>query len=123
MQRRWPSGSDRAIWRLSTAPTDAPSVVAEIAAAIPDARWYYDWGGGLIWLAVPPAGDAGALAVRQALASVSGHATLVRAADEIRSNVPVFQPLTPAAMKLTEGIKRSFDPAGVLSPERMYAGL
>jgi glycolate oxidase FAD binding subunit len=113
---------DSAVWRLSTAPSAGPAIVAKIAAAVPDARWFYDWGGGLIWLAVPSAGDAGAAIIRQALAG-SGHATLVRAPVEIRRRVPVFQPLPSAAMKLTDGIKRSFDPAGVFSPGRMYAGL
>ena len=48
---------DAAVWRISTAPMKGPEVSASVAAALP-ARWFYDWGGGLIWLAC---GAAGAL--------------------------------------------------------------
>ncbi len=111
-----------AIWKISVAPTRGADVVATIARKI-DARWFYDWSGGLIWLAVPPEGDCGAAIVRAAIASTGGHATLVRAPDHVRGKVDVFQPLAEPLMKLTRGIKASFDPDGVLNIGRMYAGM
>ncbi|HSQ05619.1 MAG TPA: FAD-linked oxidase C-terminal domain-containing protein, partial [Burkholderiales bacterium] len=33
----------------------------------------------------------------------------------------VFHPLAPGLMKLHQRLKRSFDPAGILNPGRMYA--
>ncbi|HEY8566837.1 MAG TPA: glycolate oxidase subunit GlcE [Beijerinckiaceae bacterium] len=113
---------DAAVWRLSTAPTRAPALVDAIAARL-DARWFYDWGGGLVWLACPATGDVGAAAIREALRPVGGHATLVRAPVEVRAAVDVFEPLDSALMRITSGIKASFDPAGVLNPGRMYAGI
>ncbi len=113
--------SDRAIWRISTVAGKAPAVTAAIAAALPDARWFYDWGGGLIWLSVDAANDAGAAAIRSVLAPETGHATLIRAPDAIRSAVPVFQPLAGPAMALTAGVKRSIDRDGVFGRGRMYA--
>ena len=86
-------------------------------------RNLYDWGGGLVWLSLPATGDAGAKPVRAAIAKASGHATLMRAPDAIRRDVPLFQPQSAGLMKLTEGIKRSFDPAAIFEPGRMYAGL
>ena len=79
--------------------------------------------GGLIWLAVPSQGDAGAATIRTALLRTGGHATLVRAPDPLRAAVDVFQPLAAPLMRLTAGVKTSFDPAGVLEPGRMYAGI
>ena len=112
-----------AIWRLSVAPTCGVDVAAAIAAAVPQAKHYYDWGGGLIWLSVPATHDASATLIRAAIASAGGHATLVRAANDIRASVPVFQPLASALMKVTAGIKASVDPAGLFEPGRMYAGI
>lgn len=109
------------VWRLSVAPTSGPNVVAAIAAKLKDARWFYDWGGGLVWLAVPPRPDAGVSVIRGAAEAVGGHATLVRAPPEIRSRVPVFQPLPEPLMKLSGGLKVSLDPKGVFEPGRMYA--
>jgi glycolate oxidase FAD binding subunit len=111
---------ERAIWRVSTAPMKGPDVAARVARTV-DARWFYDWGGGLIWISTPAAGDAGAAAIREATGAFGGHATLVRAPAEIRAAVEVFEPQSEAVMKLTRGIKTSFDPAGILNPGRMYA--
>ncbi|MGL4438390.1 MAG: FAD-binding protein [Bosea sp. (in: a-proteobacteria)] len=114
---------DAAIWRISTAPTRTPGMVAAIAAAVPGARWFYDWGGGLVWLAVPPhEGDAASATIRAAVASAGGHATLIRAPRELRASLDVFQPLGPLH-GVTGGIKTSFDPAGIFEPGRMYAGM
>lgn len=113
---------DAAIWRISTAPTRAPAMTATIAAAVPGARWFYDWGGGLVWLSVPPTGDAASATVRAAVASAGGHATLIRAPRELRASLDVFQPLG-ALKAVTGGIKTSFDPAGIFEPGRMYAGM
>jgi glycolate oxidase FAD binding subunit len=113
---------DEAVWRLSAAPTSGPQLAEQVARAL-DARWYYDWSGGLLWIATSAAGDAGAGAIRAAVRQHGGHATLIRAPAEVRAAVDVFQPLSPALMQLTAGIKSAFDPKGILNPGRMYAGV
>ncbi len=120
---RFFAGTDEAVWRLSVAPTHGPLATAAIAARVPGARWFYDWGGGLVWLAVPAGDDAAAGAVRTALKPLGGHATLVRAPAAIRATVPVFEPLAQPLMRVTAEIKTSFDPAGIFEPGRMYAGI
>jgi glycolate oxidase FAD binding subunit len=113
---------DKAVWRVSTSPARGPDVAAQVARAL-HARWYYDWSGGLLWIAASAAGDAGAAVIRAAVREHGGHATLIRAPAEVRAAVDVFQPLSPALMQLTAGIKAAFDPAGILNPGRMYAGV
>ncbi len=49
--------ADRAVWRLSVAPSRGVEVAQNIARQI-DAVWFLDWGGGLVWLAVVEPGDA-----------------------------------------------------------------
>jgi len=111
---------ERCLWRISVAPSEAPRVTARIATGI-DASWFYDWGGGLVWLDVPSADDAGAMLVRGAVSP--GHATLIRAPDPIRLAVPVFQPQEAALAALSARIKQAFDPAQILNPGRMYRGV
>jgi len=106
----------RAMWRVSVAPTQGPAV----AAALPDADWFLDWGGGLVWLAVPATGDAAAAKLRASYAE--GHATLMRAPDAVRAAVPVFEPATPGVAALNKGVKAQFDPRGILNPGRMFEG-
>ncbi len=114
--------ADAVVWRISTAPTQAPGILDRIG--VPGCDAYYDWGGGLIWLAVGTAGDdAGAAAVRSALAPAGGHATLVRAPAGVRATVSVFQPQPDGVAALTRRIKNGFDPNAILNPGRMYPGV
>jgi len=112
------AGDDRVIWRISA----APSRGHEIAAAIGESEYFYDWAGGLIWLALPSMHDGGAARVRSAVAG-NGHATLIRAAPGLRASVAVFEPQTQGLAALTRRVKESFDPKGVLGPGRMVAGV
>lgn len=111
-----------AIWRLSLTPSKAPGVLADIRRKL-DIRHFYDWGSGLVWLAVATSDDAGELVIRSAMRGVGGHATLVRASSEVRNKVDVFEPLSPTLLKLTQRIKDAFDPDRILNFGRMYSGV
>lgn len=116
-----PSGA-RDLWRISTSPTRGPDIGRRLAEQV-DAEILYDWAGGLIWAALPPTADAHATQVRAAVAAAGGHATLIRAPSAVRAAVEVFTPEAPAIAALTKRVRDSFDPDGVLSPGRMWAGL
>jgi glycolate oxidase FAD binding subunit len=116
--------ASRLIWRLSVPPATGAAVVSAIVAALgADIRYFFDWGGGLVWLSVPPSvPDGGHEAIRTAVASSGGHATLLRAPDSLRTVIPVFQPQPEALAALSKRVKESFDPRGILNPGRMYLG-
>lgn len=117
-------GTADAVWRLSVPPASGASVLQAIAAAgLSGMRHFYDWGGGLIWLSLPAAGDAGAASIRAAISGTGWHATLMRAPLPLRAAVDVFQPQDPALATLARRVKESFDPAGRLNPGRMYQGI
>ncbi|NHQ75420.1 glycolate oxidase subunit GlcE [Roseovarius gahaiensis] len=101
--------ADGDVWRLSVKPSDAPGVVAQI----PRAQALYDWGGGLIWLLVPP--GTAADRVRAPLATVAGHATMIRGADA----GPAFHPLDPTVQSLHHALRQKFDPRGLFNPSLM----
>jgi glycolate oxidase FAD binding subunit len=111
---------DWPLWRVSTAPARG----AELAGKLPPgAQFFYDWAGGLLWIALPPSHSAGAATIRRATASVGGHATLIRASAATRAAVEVFEPQQGALAGVTKRVKESFDPKGVLNPGRMWAGV
>jgi glycolate oxidase FAD binding subunit len=114
---------DDALWRISVRPSDGP-VVGEAIGRNHPLKILYDWGGGLVWIAIDGATpDAGAPTVRAAVRAVGGHAMLIRAPDQVRLAVDVFEPLAPPLLELTRKLKAAFDPAGVLNPGRMVAGI
>ena len=82
----------------------------------------YDWGGGLIWAALPPKPDAQAALVRQRVNAVGGHAALIRASEEIRRHVDVFHPQQDGLARLSERVRHSFDPKNILNRGRMARG-
>ncbi len=110
------------VWRLSVPPAAAPEVAVKLRQG-PKGACYFDWAGGLIWLAIEPRGDAAHDSVRAAIGETGGHATLVRAAEDIRARVPVFQPEPAPLAALTMRLKEAFDPRRVLNPGRMYQGV
>jgi glycolate oxidase FAD binding subunit len=116
-----PSGA-RDLWRISTAPAHGPDVGRRLAEQV-DAEILYDWAGGLLWAALPPAADANAPLVRATVAEAGGHATLIRAPAAVRAAVAVFTPEPLPLAALTKRVREGFDPNGVLNPGRMWAGV
>lgn len=116
------AGDARALWRISLPPADGARLVGALKEQLA-AEAYYDWAGGLVWLALAVGVDAGAAAIQGAAAAHGGHATLLRAPADIRAAVAVFQPQAPGVAALTARLKESFDPAGVLNSGRMYPGV
>ena len=115
------ASGDDPVWLIAVRPSRAAEVVAGIRRYMPvDAA--YDWGGGLIWLSMPPSADAGTSEIRRVIAAIGGAATLVRARDEIRTLVDVFEPPDPAQETLRRRVKMAFDPGGMLNPGRLHRG-
>lgn len=115
-------GGDTQVWRLSVPPAAGASAAEDIVAET-GGRVLFDWGGGLIWLALAAEPDARHETVRKAIKAIGGHATLVRAAPDVRAWVPVFEPQEGALRELAARIKKGFDPKGILNPGRMYEGI
>lgn len=113
------ASGDRSLWRVSTAPSRGHEIAETIS---PSAQMFYDWAGGLIWIALPASDDGGAAAIRRAVSRTGGHATLVRAPAAIRAKVDVFHPQEDGVAALSRRVKDSFDPKGILNPGRMWAG-
>jgi glycolate oxidase FAD binding subunit len=106
-----------AIWKVSVKPGDAPGILDALGSRVSGA--ILDWGGGLMWLALPEEGDCGAGAIRSELARTGGHATLIRAGAETRAAVRVFQPEPAPIAALNRQLKKKFDPRGILNPRLM----
>ena len=109
------------VWRIICPPASG-GALGERLARETGGDVLYDWGGGLIWAAVPQRPDAQAALVRQRAAAAGGHAMLLRASDEVRRQVDVFQPASAGVHDLSERVRQSFDPRGILNRGRMTRG-
>jgi glycolate oxidase FAD binding subunit len=106
------------VWRI-VCPPACGGALGERLARETGGDVLYDWGGGLIWAAMPPRPDAQAELVRQRAAAAGGHAMLLRAPSEVRSRIDVFHPASSGVAALSERLRQSFDPKGILNRGRM----
>jgi glycolate oxidase FAD binding subunit len=106
------------VWRIVCPPASG-GALGERLARDTGGDVIYDWGGGLVWAALPPKPDAQAALVRQRVNAVGGHAMLVRAPEEVRRSVDVFHPQPSGLAALGERVRHGFDPKNILNRGRM----
>jgi glycolate oxidase FAD binding subunit len=109
------------VWRIVCPPASGGGLGEQLARDT-GGDVIYDWGGGLIWAALPPKPDAQAALVRLRVNAVGGHATLIRASEQVRRNVDVFHPQQTGVAALGERVRHSFDPRNILNRGRMIRG-
>lgn len=109
------------VWRIVCPPASGAALGTQLARET-GGDVIYDWGGGLIWAALPPKPDAHAPIVRQRADALGGHAMLVRAAEDVRRIVNVFHPQAPGIAALNERVRTSFDPKSILNRGRLTRG-
>lgn len=102
------------IWRVSVPPSEAASIVRHMGSAF----FAADWAGGSLWIGLEAGGNGAAL--RALCERAGGHATLVKADEEIRQRVAPFTPEPPARRALTKAVKAGFDPQTIFNPGRMW---
>lgn len=110
------------VWRIVCPPASGGKLGQEIAKRS-QGEVVYDWGGGLIWAALPPSVDAQAAQLRKLVNAAGGHATLIRAPEDVRRAVDVFHPQTAGVAALGERVRKSFDPKSILNRGRMARSL
>jgi glycolate oxidase FAD binding subunit len=109
------------VWRIVCPPASG-GALGQTLARDTGGDVLYDWGGGLIWAALPPKADAQATLVRTRVDAVGGHATLLRASEQLRRNVDVFHPQQGGLAALSERVRHSFDPKNILNRGRLTRG-
>jgi glycolate oxidase FAD binding subunit len=109
------------VWRIVCPPASG-GALGQALARDTGGDVIYDWGGGLIWAALPPKPDAQAALVRARVDAAGGHATLLRASEQIRRNVDVFHPQAGGLASLSERVRLSFDPKNILNRGRLIRG-
>ncbi len=116
------------VWQVSVPPMAGPAVIAAVAQSHGQTEAFMDWGGGRVWLrlagAALDAPDAGAAIVRDAVRRAAGRegtATLIRATISQREVTPGQPEMDPVSARLVAGLKRAFDPQGLIEPDRIGA--
>jgi glycolate oxidase FAD binding subunit len=110
----WFEQASRPLWRIALPLTESA------LTPLCDQPLALEWNGRQVWVA-----GVGRSGIERLTRASGAHATLFRHddADGAAAGGEVFAPLPPALLELHRAIKRVFDPASILNPGRMYAGL
>jgi glycolate oxidase FAD binding subunit len=109
------------VWRIVCPPASG-GALGQALARDSGGDVIYDWGGGLIWAALPPRPDAQAALVRQRVEAAGGHAALIRASEQTRRTIDVFHPQAGGVAALSQRVRHSFDPKIILNRGRLLRG-
>ena len=103
--------------KLSVQPSRSPVLLAAISEQF-DVQTLLDWGGGLVWIGADcDAQKAAALQrfLQGYCLENGGHATLVKAPQDVWPLVSAFQPKQAGVARLTEAVRQKFDPKGLFN--------
>jgi glycolate oxidase FAD binding subunit len=107
----WFARASRPLWRVALPQT------AAALTPLCDQPLALEWNGRQAWVA-----GLGRDAIDRLTRASGAQVTLFRH-GESAADAEVFSPLPPSLLELHRAVKRVFDPASILNPGRMYAGL
>ena len=85
-------------------------------------KYYLDWGGALMWLEAFELSEEMFESIRRKVVKVGGYVTMIKNSDYLPYVEDVFT-INKERFNLSQNIKKSFDPKGILNPGKMYTGI
>ena len=87
-----------------------------------DVKYFIDWGGSLIWIALNEINSKILSEIKQIVKKHHGYCTIIKIEEDLKASVDVFT-IDPIKYKISEKIKKSFDPKRIFNPGKMYTGI
>ena len=85
-------------------------------------KYFVDWGGALIWLEAFELTEAIFEAIKKKVVRLGGYMTMIKSSDHLPYVEDVFT-INREKFNISQSIKKSFDPRGILNPGKMYTGI
>ena len=87
-----------------------------------DIKYFVDWGGNLIWVQIEKIDTKILKKIKEIISVAKGYVTAIKIEENLKASIDVFT-IDPIKYKITEKIKKSFDPKRILNPGKMYSGI
>ena len=84
--------------------------------------YFVDWGGSLIWIKLDEANSETITNLRNWTNENDGYLTVIKADENIKNSLEIFG-IESNKYKISELIKKSFDPKKILNTGKMYPGI
>ena len=87
-----------------------------------DVNYFIDWGGSLVWMAFNEINTKILNETKQIVKNHHGYYTIIKIEEDLKASADIFT-IDPIKYKISEKIKRSFDPKRIFNPGKMYTGI
>jgi glycolate oxidase FAD binding subunit len=85
-------------------------------------NYFLDWGGSLIWLQIEKITTKILNEIKKIIQGAAGYLTVIKVEEDMKATIDIFT-VDPIKYKISEKIKKSFDPKRILNPGKMYSGI
>ena len=85
-------------------------------------NYFLDWGGSLIWAELEKISLKILREIKDLTQQHSGYFTIIKVEDDLKASADIFT-VDPIKYKISEKIKKSFDPKRIFNPGKMYSGI
>ena len=106
--------------RIVVPPSETFDVIKKIRSLEP--KYFIDWGGSLIWLQLDKINTKILNDIRKIVSNANGYLTVIKIEEDLKASIDIFS-VDPIKYKISEKLKKSFDPKRILNPGKMYSGI
>ena len=85
-------------------------------------KYFIDWGGNLVWLQLELLNSNILKEIKTTVKNLGGYLTVIKVDESLKASIDIFT-IDDVKYKISEKIKKSFDPKRILNPGKMYTGI
>jgi glycolate oxidase FAD binding subunit len=85
-------------------------------------KYFIDWGGNLVWVQLDQLNSFTLKEIKTIVKILGGYMTVIKVDESLKSSIDIFT-IDDVKYKISEKIKKSFDPKRILNPGKMYTGI
>ncbi len=114
------SKNQKNILRAVVPPSETVNLINRLKTFHPS--YFIDWGGSLIWLELDYLSNQKIDQIRKRVLDTGGYLTVIKSPTNIKSSSEIFT-IDPIKFKISQNLKKSFDPKRIFNPGKMYTGI
>ena len=114
------SNTDKSLLRAVVPPSETTNLISRLRLF--HANYFFDWGGSLVWLELDYLSPEKIDQIRKRVLDVGGYLTVIKSKQNLKDSTEVFT-VDPIEFRISQNIKKSFDPKRIFNPGRMYRGV
>jgi len=114
------SKNEKNLLRAVVPPSETVNLINRLKTFHPS--YFIDWGGSLLWLELDYLSNQKIEQIRARVLAVDGYLTVIKSTENVKASSEIFT-IDPIKFKISQNLKKSFDPKRIFNPGKMYTGI